>query len=81
MSQSGSKSSWEKQVSEASARLRDEIVEEVRRVVRTIDDEVVPEVRRSSSSALKAAAVRLQQLAQRLDDSKDSNPPSDGKPQ
>jgi hypothetical protein len=67
-------------VSEAGARLRDEIVDEVRRVVRTIDDEVVPEVRRNSSSALKAAATRLQQLAERLDDSKRPAPPSDGKP-
>jgi hypothetical protein len=55
---------WEEKLSEAGAKVE----EEVRRVVRFLDDEVVPDVRRSSSVALRAAADRLAQLAQHLDD-------------
>ena len=44
------------------------IEEELRRAVRYIDDEVVPEVRRNSSAALRAAADRLQKLAEQVDD-------------
>jgi bisphosphoglycerate-dependent phosphoglycerate mutase len=55
---------WEEKLHEATTRIEDE----VRRVVRYLDDEVVPDVRRSSSVALRAAAERLAQLAQRLDD-------------
>jgi hypothetical protein len=43
------------------------IEEEVRRVIAYLNDEVVPEVRRSSSVALRSAAQRLSQLAERLD--------------
>jgi hypothetical protein len=55
--------------------------------VRFLDDEVVPEVRRNSSSALRAAAVRLQKLAESMDDARTNakdtppsgtNPPSTG---
>jgi len=59
---------WEERVADAGSRLRDEFQQELRRVVRYIDDEVVPEVRRNSSSALRSAAVRLQKLAQHMDD-------------
>jgi hypothetical protein len=52
------------------------IEEELRRVVRYIDDEVVPEVRKNGSTALRAAAVRLQELAQRMDDNKAPSDPS-----
>lgn len=55
---------WEEKIHEAGTRIE----EEVRRVVRYLDDEVVPDVRRSSSVALRAAAERLAQLATRLDD-------------
>lgn len=55
---------WEERLSEAGARIEDE----VKRVVRFIDDEVVPDVRRSSSTALRAAADRLSKLAQHLDE-------------
>jgi hypothetical protein len=58
------KKPWEERLSEAGARVE----EEVRRVVRFIDDEVVPDVRRNSSTALKAAAEKLAKLAQHLDD-------------
>lgn len=47
--------------------------EELRRFTRYLDEEVVPEVRRNSSTALRAAAVRLQKLADNLDDAR-SNP-------
>ena len=39
-------------------------------MVNFIDTEVVPEVRRNGSSALRAAAERLQQLAQHMDEKK-----------
>lgn len=44
--------------------------EEIHRLVRYLDDEVVPEVRRNSSTALRAASVRLQKLAETLDDAR-----------
>lgn len=44
--------------------------EELRRFGRYLDEEVVPEVRRNSSTALRAAAVRLQKLADSMDESR-----------
>ena len=41
---------------------------EVRKLVQYLNDEVVPDVRRQSSSALRTAAQRLQELAKSLDD-------------
>jgi hypothetical protein len=73
MPQDEPKRPWEERVTEASARLRDEVQDELKRVVRYIDDEVVPEVRRNGSSALRAAAIRLQKLAEHIDDSKASS--------
>ena len=55
---------WEERLADAGGRVE----EELRRAVRFLDDEVVPEVRRNSSTALRAAAERLRQLAERLDD-------------
>jgi len=55
---------WEEKLHEATTRVE----EEVRRAVRYVDEEVLPDVRRSSSVALRAAAERLAQLAQHLDD-------------
>lgn len=49
--------------------------EELRRLVRYLDDEVVPEVRRNGSTALRAAAVRLQKLADSMDESRKGRPP------
>jgi len=57
---------WEGRLSEAAARIE----QELRSVVKTIDDDVVPEVRKHSSTALRAAAARLQQLAEHLDDAR-----------
>lgn len=51
--------------------------EELRRLVRYLDDEVVPEVRRNSSTALRAAAVRLQKLAESIDDARSGTGKSD----
>ncbi len=53
--------------------------EELRRFVNYLDAEVVPEVRRNSSTALRAAATRLQKLADGMDDARNDkgpNPPS-----
>ncbi len=85
MQENGPKRPWEERLSEASSRLRDEFQDELRRVVRFIDDEVVPEVRRNSSSALRAAASRLQKLAQQMDENKhasepETKPPTDAEP-
>jgi trans-2-enoyl-CoA reductase len=55
---------WEQQLREAAARAE----EELRRVVTYINDEVVPDIRRNGSQALRAAAVEMQKLAQRMDD-------------
>lgn len=57
--------------------------EELRRFTRYLDEEVVPEVRRNSSTALRAAAARLQKLAESMDDARNDkssgpNPPSSG---
>jgi hypothetical protein len=59
------------------ARLRETAAraeEELRRLVRYLDEEVVPEVRRNSSTALRAAAVRLQKLAESMENEADSGP-------
>ena len=55
---------WEERFADAGGRVE----EELRRAVRFLDEEVVPEVRLNSSTALRAAAERLRQLAERLDD-------------
>jgi len=60
----GESRNWEQQLREGAARAE----EEVRRVMTYINDEVVPEVRRNGSEALRAAAIELQKLAQRMDD-------------
>jgi hypothetical protein len=55
---------WEQQLRDGATRAE----EELRRVLTYINDEVVPEVRRNGSEALRAAAVELHKLAQRMDD-------------
>ena len=40
---------------------------EVRKLIEYMNDEVVPDVRKHSSIALRAAAERLHELAQKLD--------------
>jgi hypothetical protein len=60
----GEPRSWEQQFREGIARAE----EELHRALTYINDEVVPEVRRNGSEALRAAAIELQKLAQRMDD-------------
>ena len=68
MSPTPDQKSFEQRLRDAGARAE----EELRRVVRYLDEEVVPEVRANSSSALRAAAVRLQKLADSMEDAKRS---------
>ena len=55
---------WEQQLREAATHLETDL----RNAVKYINDEVVPEVRRNGSEALRAAAVELHRLAQRMDE-------------
>lgn len=55
---------WEQQLRDGTTRAE----EELRRVLSYINDQVVPEVRRNGSEALRAAALELQKLAQKMDD-------------
>ena len=64
MAGEGTRRSWEDQLREAGERAEDDL----KRVVRYINDEVVPDVRRNGSEALRAAAAELQRLAERMDD-------------
>ena len=72
----GSGSGWEQKLHEAGARVE----EDLRRVVTYINDEVVPDVRRNGSAALRAAAVELHKLAQRMDDQAGRTPPASSPP-
>lgn len=65
---------WEQQLREAATRAE----EELRHVVTYINDEVVPDIRRNGSEALRAAAVELHKLAERMDERRaaaDAQPP------
>ena len=62
---------WEQQLNEAGARLD----EELRRVVRYVDEEVVPEVRRNGSRALRIASDRLRELAEQMEAARPPAPP------
>ena len=55
---------WEQQLRDAAAHLETDL----RNVVRYLNDEIVPEVRKNGSEALRAAAVELHNLAQKMDD-------------
>lgn len=68
MSPTSDQKSFEQRLRDAGARAE----EELRRVVRYLDDEVVPEVRRNSSTALRSAATRLQKLADSMDETRRS---------
>jgi hypothetical protein len=67
---------WEQQLRDGAARAE----EELRRVLTYINDEVVPEVRRNGSDALRAAAIELQKLAQRMDDRRAASSAPEDKP-
>jgi hypothetical protein len=60
----GPKRAWEQQLRDAAAHLETDM----RNVVKYLNDEVVPEVRKNGSEALRAAAVELHKLAQKMDD-------------
>jgi hypothetical protein len=57
---------WEQHLREAAKHAEDD----VKRVVKYINDEVVPDIRQNGSEALRKAAVQLQKLADRMDDSR-----------
>lgn len=67
------KRTWEQQLRDAGAHLETDL----KNVVKYINDEVVPDVRKNGSEALRAAAVELHRLAQRMDEhaQKKSAPP------
>jgi len=66
----------EQKLQEAARRAEDEL----HRLVNYLDEEVVPEVRRNSSTALRAAAARLQKLAESLDEAGKDKPGSGPNP-
>ncbi|HEV2575850.1 MAG TPA: hypothetical protein VGU25_01450 [Acidobacteriaceae bacterium] len=77
MSSPGNQKPLDQRLHEAARRAE----EELHRFVKYLDDEVVPEVRRNSSTALRAAAVRLQKLAENLENARSSStnePPAPG---
>lgn len=61
-----STNSFDQRLHEAAARAE----EELHRFVKYLDDKVIPEVRRNGSTALRAAAVHLQKLADTMDDAR-----------
>lgn len=66
MSSAPNQKPLEQRLQEAARRAE----EELRRFVNYLDTDVVPEVRRNSSTALRAAASRLQKLADNMDDAR-----------
>jgi hypothetical protein len=57
---------WESKVQDAAERVE----HEVHRLITYMNDEVVPDVRRHSSTALRAAAEQLRELAEKMDNRK-----------
>jgi hypothetical protein len=51
------------------------IEQELRSVIRHLNDHVVPRVRTEGTQALRTVAQELQKLADRMDDSKKTAPP------
>ena len=51
------------------------IEQELRSVIRHLNDQVVPKVRVEGTQALRNVAQELQKLADRMDDSKKTAPP------
>ncbi len=78
----GARKPWEQNLRDAAIRVE----EDLKRLATYINDEVVPDVRRNSSEALRSAAIELQRLAAKLDDSRNAQgggppvppPPVDG---
>jgi hypothetical protein len=65
------KSTWEQRLHETGARVE----EDLRDLVRYFNEDVVPEIRRSGTDALRAAAVELNRIAQRMDERAGRTPP------
>ena len=59
MSTGDPKRPWEQRLHEAAGTVEDEL----KRVIKYLNDEVVPEVRQSSSDALRAAGAEMNRLA------------------
>lgn len=77
MSSAPNQKPLEQRLHDAARRAEDEL----RRFVSYLDEEVVPEVRRNSSTALRAAAVRLQKLADSMEEARnDKNTPGPNPP-
>ncbi len=76
MSNEAPKRPWEQRLHEAGTRVE----EDLRNVIKYINDEVVPDVRRNGSQALRAAATELQRLAQRMDERAGRTSPSSPPP-
>jgi hypothetical protein len=62
---------WEQHLNETGARLE----EELKRVVRYVDEEVVPEVRRNGSKGLRTAADWMRKLADQMEE-RNTPPPA-----
>jgi hypothetical protein len=71
MSNEVPKRPWEQQFREAATHLEDDL----RRFAGYVNEEIVPSVRRNSSEALRAAAIELHKLAERMDDHARRTPP------
>jgi bisphosphoglycerate-dependent phosphoglycerate mutase len=54
---------WKEQVQETATKAE----EEVKRLIKYLNDEVVPDIRKQSSTALKSAAEQLRALAEKLE--------------
>ena len=67
---------WEQHLREAAKHAE----EDVKRVVKYINDEVVPDIRQNGSEALRMAAAQLQKLADRMDDSRQASGEDTRKP-
>jgi hypothetical protein len=71
------KSTWEQRLHETGARVE----EDLRDLVRYFNEDVVPEIRRSGTDALRAAAVELNRIAQRMDERAGRTPPPPPRPE
>lgn len=70
------KPTWEQPLRDAARHVE----EDLKRVVKYINDEVVPDVRENGSQALRFAARELEKLAQKMDDRRAEPPPPPGSP-
>jgi hypothetical protein len=62
---------WEQRLHDVGAHVE----EDLRNVIKYINDEIIPDVRKNGSEALRSAAAELQRLAQRMDERAGRTPP------